>query len=354
MALLAWLQTRRLARNRDVPGLINALKHRANSVRRSAAGALANLGDTQAVEPLIGAVQNDVSSGVRAYASYALGKIGDPRAVEPLIEALKDEAIFVRINAAEALGDIGDARAVAPLIGRLDQAYSFELRCTAALALGKIGDVRAVKPLIDTLPFSNLGIRVYVCRGLGMLGYTQAVYPLIGELRHGGLRSAGGRTAVQMVAAEALGKIGDVRAEGPLREALNHETKQVRKRAATALALLGDPSASRRTERDQVCSSRIGDLLAVLRAPSSREIPDSGPEFLDELERVRPAVDELMDMIPGLEHSHVLTIWEAANKIVAKPGKRSIVAVQEAKRLRIHVLQQRGHDELPGDKSIKL
>ena len=45
--------------------------------------------------------------------------------VEGLIRALKDEDIYVRRSAAEALGKIGDKRAVGPLIEALKDEYSY-------------------------------------------------------------------------------------------------------------------------------------------------------------------------------------------------------------------------------------
>jgi HEAT repeat protein len=57
------------------------------------------------VEGLIEALK-DEDSNVRWRVAYALGEIGDRRAVEPLIEALKDKDSDVRWQAAEALEKI--------------------------------------------------------------------------------------------------------------------------------------------------------------------------------------------------------------------------------------------------------
>jgi hypothetical protein len=59
------------------------------------------------------------SESIRRTSAYRLGEIGDSCAVEPLIKALADPNIMVRANAAEALGKIGDNRAVEPLIKAL-------------------------------------------------------------------------------------------------------------------------------------------------------------------------------------------------------------------------------------------
>jgi HEAT repeat protein len=147
-----------------VPFLIGTLQDRAALVRwwckigetffntspgEEAAGALGEIGDARAVEPLIAALK-DKNSGIRYGAAGALGEIGDARAVEPLIAALKDKHPVVRETAAEALGEIGDARAVEPLIAALKDKGPGVLE-KAAEALGEIGDARAVEPLIAAL-----------------------------------------------------------------------------------------------------------------------------------------------------------------------------------------------------------
>ena len=79
-------------------------------VRSNAAAALGEIGDAQAVEPLIRAL-GDAEYWVRSRAdTAALGEIGDVLAVAPLIQALSDADMLVRAGAAEALGEIGDAR----------------------------------------------------------------------------------------------------------------------------------------------------------------------------------------------------------------------------------------------------
>jgi len=57
------------------------------------------------VEGLIEALK-DEDSNVRWRTVYALGEIGDGRAAEPIIEALKDKNSDVRWQAAEALEKI--------------------------------------------------------------------------------------------------------------------------------------------------------------------------------------------------------------------------------------------------------
>lgn len=65
-----------------------------------------------------------MSLGVRRRAAMALGEIGDSRAVGPLVATLKNEDGYVRAEAAKALGKTGDKRAVNPLVQNLMDWYS--------------------------------------------------------------------------------------------------------------------------------------------------------------------------------------------------------------------------------------
>lgn len=91
--------------------LIQVLKDQTqnSTVRVSAAFALGSLGNEEAVEPLIQAL-NDTDPNVRAEAAIDLGDIGDKRAVEPLIRALKDDNSRVRDYASQGLGEINNTR----------------------------------------------------------------------------------------------------------------------------------------------------------------------------------------------------------------------------------------------------
>ena len=142
----------------DVLELIKALDYPKHwRVRRDAAEALGEIGDPDAVEPLIGVLRDDNPS-VRMSAAEALGQIGDVRAVEHLLAALKSPAVEVRKSAAEALGQIGDVRAVEPLIAAMKEA-SWSVRRAAAEALGRIGDPDATDALTAALEDHDSNVR---------------------------------------------------------------------------------------------------------------------------------------------------------------------------------------------------
>jgi HEAT repeat protein len=107
---------------------------------------IAQMREEKDVEGLVEALRHG-NRFVRENAANALGDISDVAAVDPLIKALEHGNEYVRENAAEALGKIGDIRAVDPLIQALLTDSHKDVRWFAAIALGKIGDIRAVEPL---------------------------------------------------------------------------------------------------------------------------------------------------------------------------------------------------------------
>jgi HEAT repeat protein len=146
----------RLKDQRALPVLLDALNKRKDSYDRATViKAIDELGDKEAVEPLLQILVDDKEySGIRIAAARALGKFGDARAVEPLLQILKDERENkeVRRDAAFALGTFRDKRAVEPLINILkSRDEDIWLRVAAASSLGNIGDKRAMEPLQDAL-----------------------------------------------------------------------------------------------------------------------------------------------------------------------------------------------------------
>ncbi len=161
--------------NKDVKGLIKALKDKDFNVQWRAAEALGKMGEP-AVELLIEALK-DENIYVQNKAADALGKIGEP-AVEPLVEALKDENWSVRRGAANALGEIGDGRAVEPLIEALKD-ENWSIRRGAADALGEIKDARAIESLSKALKDEISDVRHSAAYALAAIGTPAVIAPLL-------------------------------------------------------------------------------------------------------------------------------------------------------------------------------
>ena len=73
------------------------------------------------MRPLVD-VLRDPDRNLRRAAAEGLGQIGEPQAVPPLLVALEDEHWSVRCAAAAALGRLGSPKAVAALVARIDDA----------------------------------------------------------------------------------------------------------------------------------------------------------------------------------------------------------------------------------------
>jgi HEAT repeat protein len=115
---------------------------------RFAMGALAEMGDRRAIEPILRRLEKiDYTSelairGDLVYTCEALGTLKAVEAVEPLIAAL-EVAEDGREWVAEALGDIGDPRAVAPLAAALEPEPPFFVGNAIWNALNQIGTPEA-------------------------------------------------------------------------------------------------------------------------------------------------------------------------------------------------------------------
>ena len=131
----------------DVKGLIKALSFTKDPYTcEFAVDALGQIGDPEAVGPLISALAGKVPN--RLNVAVALGQIGDPRAVEPLLATFGNRYEIPEVTL--ALGQCGDQRAVEPLILMLKDFLTSNRQVMAAIAaLGKLKNPDALKPLLE-------------------------------------------------------------------------------------------------------------------------------------------------------------------------------------------------------------
>jgi len=119
-------------------------------LREAAATALGQTWSESAVESLGLALLGDQEATVRASAARALGETWSEAALDVLTRSLLgDPNRYVRESVALALGEIGDADAVQALIQAL-QDQDMSVREGAAKALGAIGSPQAAEALIQT------------------------------------------------------------------------------------------------------------------------------------------------------------------------------------------------------------
>jgi HEAT repeat protein len=170
---------------------------------------------------------NDAAAIVRATASGAVRWLPSEEGALALLPLLGDKDEFVRQEAAYALGRTKSRSAVKPLIERLANDKKDGVRGAAAVALGQIADEAAVVSLAQVLspqtslpgPKARNEKNVFVLRAaavsLGQIGSRAGLPALVAALEDE-------RTVddVRREAARALGLIGDPAAEPALRKVL--------------------------------------------------------------------------------------------------------------------------------------
>jgi HEAT repeat protein len=219
------------------------------SVRLSAVAGLARSNTVEATQALL-ATLADKDAGVRAAAASSIGSAAIQRSagkpipnalqgtvVAKLAELLKDPEKNVKINAAESLGRLRNGNATEALAAAVDDA---DIRVFAVQALGSIGNSRGTMAVIRVLRLpadaEKATARALAAQALGKLVDVRAVKPLIVALKDPDEN-------VRQWAAESLGLIGDRRAVQPLIEVLKEKSvanQRVRTSAARSLGRIGD------------------------------------------------------------------------------------------------------------------
>ncbi len=143
---------------RALKPLLDALRDEDSHVRVAAVEALSELSNTEASTALFQCL-SDRDHRVRAAAVDALGRLGDGRIVEPIEQSLLHDASWdVRKLSVEALGRIKGDRAT-QLLWQALRDRDHDVRGTAAAALGPIPDPRSIAPLVLSLKDENSSVR---------------------------------------------------------------------------------------------------------------------------------------------------------------------------------------------------
>lgn len=234
----------KLKKKRNVQALIKALGYTQDwTIRSQAALALGEIGDPQAILPLITALE-DVDIRFTRSVGTALSQLADSN-VEPFIDLLKHHSSSVRKTAVVELKSKRDARAVEPLISVLQDANEDNsIRRDAAEALGRFGDSRAVDPLIkvlqiEAIPDSDIFLRVSAIEALGKIGDTRAADTLAAKAQMP-VEARSFLSQEFTAAAFALSKLGDVRAIEALINGIDLGKSATRTRVQKSLQTLGD------------------------------------------------------------------------------------------------------------------
>jgi|GEM_PF-1907822 len=210
--------------------LVVTLKYSDWGYRQTVINALIESGEG-VIEPLQKAC-SDEDWALRSIALRTLGKIAQQIPEEILKKALIDEHEDVRIAAIETLAGTRNP-ATAEILIRCLADSSGNVRAMAIRALGRIKEQKAVEPLISFLTDRNQDVRYEAAVALGQLKDPGAIDHLVKAMndKHRGKK-------VRVAAIDALGVIGDSRAEKSLRSALKNNAREFGDALRNALANL--------------------------------------------------------------------------------------------------------------------
>jgi HEAT repeat protein len=330
-----------MKRQKDIAGLIKALKFPEAEIHAQAAEALAEIGDASAVEALCSLLDDHTVS--RRSVILGLGRIGDARAVGPLLAEIPEWGKWdLHGYALQALGQIGDSRAMEVLMAGL-HTYESQIHDNARLGLAAMKE-KALPALLPALRDAEVWHEAAAL----VEPYSAALAPedrawwlaakgdFAGALGTGSLALEPLVTAlhdrnpnIYAAAAPALGRLGNARAVEPLVEHLRknaHGAKEALRgfgAAATPALLphLGDPERSMRISVVEALG-QTGDPEAVPALITALDDPEESVGYfaalaLGELGDAR-AVDPLVHALrsPGIQ--------EAASRGLGLLGEKAL------------------------------
>ena len=226
--------------SKDLAGLTEALQHKKASTRRAAATALGQLGNTEALVPLLHAFVKEPENSVREAILKSLTALFTGQALNPMVHALADKNYKVQILASKLLAQVNyqatktafrsllDDKAVDILISSLDH-RDIDVTNASANILSVMGN-RSFPKLIAALQ-DDRNRTGNVARILGWTKNPNAIEPLTKVL--------GYNTTASSAAVEALEGFGD-QAIPFLRTTMHSGNEKARKNAISVLQKVGD------------------------------------------------------------------------------------------------------------------
>jgi HEAT repeat protein len=144
-----------------------------------------------AVHAVYRRLMTDPDQDARRTAAIALGRIHAADAVEPLVKAIMDADEGVRVAAIKALQEIGDVQAIVPLIIVLAHEQvrqkatgrsSVAVERAATQTLDALCDGKAIEPLQSALEHDDLDVREIAVRRLARIGSPLVADSLVAAL----------------------------------------------------------------------------------------------------------------------------------------------------------------------------
>ncbi len=213
---------------------VQLLDDKSPVVRFATAMALGDLQSQSAGDALLQRI-NDDSPSVRIASAYALARAGDNRFLAEMKKGLLDPRPAVRGNACLAIGRLGDPAAAVALEPLLRDSIK-EVRLQAAEALWRLGNERGLKYLVAATISPDAG-----AVKLGLLALAAPKDPRAATQMQSFLADDDHETV--LVAARAMGIIGDADGYSLAIDATRSDIPRVRTLAAAALGDIAHPQS---------------------------------------------------------------------------------------------------------------
>ncbi len=240
---------------RDISPLFPLLVAENKETRKIAAAALAIIGDTRAIPPLLDMLASDAHSECREFAAKALGIIGDRRALPALKNALFDPVEWTRSAVHWAIGEIGVPNVVNDICTSAMENIRNYTRVGKSLL--QLGDNRGYYYLVQAMHADDMMARTLALHGLA---YSTS------SVSHNIIRAALGD---ELTAEQALTEIcaNPQAADAPALLDLLHEKYCVSKREiAKALGGTGDKRALPALHSIMINSIKDDEIIAAAAA----------------------------------------------------------------------------------------
>jgi HEAT repeat protein len=172
---------------------------------------------------------------IRAKAAHDLGLLRARKGIAPLMAALEDSSADVRTEAMKSLvtlAGVDSLRAILRVARRLSLWTEVEL---SVIIMNFKND--AVPYLLEALASPDQSVVLFCIEMLGQIGFVAAVEPLQALVQEYP------SSVVKAKAAEALGRLGDERAEEVLVPLASRPEPNLRLKALEALGRIGAPSS---------------------------------------------------------------------------------------------------------------
>lgn len=248
-------------------------------------------------------LMGDPIGEVRVRAARALGNIKTSEALEPLVDALDDPGRWSAIRVAGILIGAGD-EAVACLLERFDR-MPRHAKIAAIDIIGRIRSLKAMPLLLDLLASDQPDVRARAAFALGFIGDPNSAPQLIDALRDPSW-------AVRAMAAKALGRLREEKSIPALCSALSDRQWWVRANAAEAMKNKGYVGVKALLEmldaKDAYAAQQAVQMLqesGVLDGMISRLASEDGGERQQALEVMAKLVKlKRTDLLTEMAHNH--------------------------------------------------